>query len=246
MQKLFFIIGLAAIFSSCTKGTLHGTGDKKVEIRNVQTFDVVHISGNREAEIIKSDKWMVELSGYANLLLHYDARVSNGNIYFEFPNHTNVTNDNIKLKIYTPSIATITQSGNTKMKVSAGFTGNELGVFLSGSSRFEMDRNIYNRVRIEGSGNTRIYARSAEVKRVDLFLSGLAEAEVFASEQLKVDASGKSKVKYWGEPIATDIRTSGDVKVERQLQTIWVSVDYHPTAIVCSPGWFCLWPIPIP
>jgi hypothetical protein len=91
-----------------------------------------------------------------------------------------------------------------------------LSVFLSGSSRFEMNNNIFNHMRIEGSGNTRVYAKSAEVKKVDLFLSGLAEVEVFVREQLKVDASGKAKVKYWGEPASTDIRTSGDVQVERQ------------------------------
>ena len=216
MKSFVLILGLSALFSSCTKDALHGAGEKKIELRNVGQFDVVHISGSREAEIIKSDKWRVELSGYANLLARFEARVENGNLRFEYPGVTNVSNDNIKIKIYAPSVLGITQSGDTRMRVWEGFSGDRMNVELSGKSRFEIGPNTFNYLRLDGSGETTIYARDAKAQKVELYLSGEAEAEVFASEILKIDASGKAKVRYWGRPQDTDFKTSGDVVLEKQ------------------------------
>lgn len=217
-NKFFFpvFMAFALLLSSCTKEMLRGNGDKKIEMRSLPAFTTVHFSGIREAEIILSDVSKVELSGYANLVNNMESRVSSGHLYFSYPNHYNIKNDNVKLKIYTSSLDGVYQSGATRVKIGEGFHLDVLSVYQSGNSHLEMAGGTANRLVADGSGNSKIFAKTFQAKKVELELSGNSFAEVTATDLLKVHASGKVRVKYWGTPAATDVQTSGEARVERQ------------------------------
>jgi Putative auto-transporter adhesin, head GIN domain len=185
-------------------------------VRSLPEFSTIHLSGIREAEIIRSTVSKVELSGYANLVNNMESRVTNGHLYFSFPNHQNIKNDNVKLKIYTGNIAGLYQSGDTKVKIGEGFQLDVFSVYLSGYSHLEIANGTVNRLIAEGSGKSKIFAQMFEAKKAELELSGDSYAEVKSAELLKVHASGRVRVKYWGSPPATDVQTSGEAKVERQ------------------------------
>lgn len=216
LLKIAIVVAIAAMFASCTKESLKGSGDNRTEVRDLSQFDVVHLSGLREAEIILSNDWKVEMTGYSNLLHHFESRVTNGNLHFLFPHHHVVRNDNIKVKIYTPGIVKIYQSGNTKVKVGNGFQWDELGIYLSGNSHFEVAGGRANTFRADASGNAKIFARPLVAKTAKLHVSGLVQAEVAPTNYLYVEGSGKTRVRYWGSPNAVDVRTSGDARVMRQ------------------------------
>jgi hypothetical protein len=217
-NTLFFPVftALTILLSSCTKDMLRGNGDKKIEIRNLSEFTTVHLSGIREAEIIPGNESKVELSGYANLVNNMESRVSSGHLYFSYPNYYNIKNDNVKLRIYTKNLDGIYQSGSTKVKISEGFHLDVFTVYQSGNSHLEIAGGSANRFVAEGSGNSKVFAKSFNAKKVELELSGNSYSEVAPSELLKVHASGRVRVKYWGTPASTDVQTSGEAKVERQ------------------------------
>jgi len=217
-NKLFFPVFMAFVIllSSCTKDMLRGNGDKKIEVRQLSAFTTVHFSGLREAEIIYSTESKVELSGYANLVNNMEARVTGGNLYFSYPNHYNIKNDNVKLRIYTNKLDGIYQSGDTKIKIGEGFNPDVFKVYLSGNSHLEIAGGSANRFIIEGSGRSKVFAKPFQSDRVEIDLSGDSYAEVAPVDFMKVHASGKVRIKYWGSPAGTDVQTSGDAKVERQ------------------------------
>lgn len=209
-------ISLGILFAACTKDSLRGSGDQKTETRTLAAFEVIHFSGIREAEIIESAETKVELTGYANLVDNMESRVSNGHLYFSYPGYYNIKNDNVKLRIYTGSVKEIYQSGSTKVKVGNGFSWDALKVFQSGRSHLEIAGGTANRLLISGSGDSKVFAKPVVTGRIELDLSGNSYAEVWATGYLKVDASGRVRVKYWGNPAETNVRTSGDARVERQ------------------------------
>ena len=216
MKKLFFLSIVSAVCTvSCTKDALVGTGEIKTEVRVLNQFDKVQISGNREAVIIKSEERKVELTGYANLVDRYSEKLKNGNLSFEYPAFTRVRNDNVKLKIYTPDLAMVGLSGNTRLTIGEGFSSDRLELQLSGNTFVEGGTGTVNVLRIDASGNPDILLKSVIAREADLHLSGNPEVEVFAEQKLSVNASGTGKIKYWGSP-ATSIKVSGTVKVERQ------------------------------
>ncbi|HSK13971.1 MAG TPA: DUF2807 domain-containing protein, partial [Phnomibacter sp.] len=166
--------------------------------------------------IIKSTEYKVEMTGYANLLDVFEATVQGGNLNFSYRGDLWVKNDNIKLKIYTPTVTKIHQSGVTKVVVGNGYDWDMLHAFLSGESHFEVTGGTANNFGVDGSGNSKIFARNLLAKSVEVFASGNTQAEVRATDYLYVDASGRTRVRYWGLPISFDIRTSGEARVIRQ------------------------------
>lgn len=209
-------IAAAALFGSCTKDSLRGSGDKKTDIRVLGAFDVVHFSGIREAEIIKGDESKVELTGYASLVNNLEARVSNGNLYFYYPNYHNIKNDNVKIRIYTRQVNDLYQTGETKVKIGEGFAWDVLRIHQSGKSHLEIGGGTANRVTIDGSGQSKVFAKPLAAARIEMDMSGDSYGEVLVNNYLKVHASGRVRVKFWGAPATTDVQTSGEASVERQ------------------------------
>jgi hypothetical protein len=211
-----FVIALLAMQAACTKENLKGEGENKVETRTVQAFSQVHLSGLREAEIIPSNDYKVEISGYENLLERFETKSENGHLHFRFTENPRVKNDNIKLKIFTPSVQSIYQSGNTKVKVAQGFTLDVLQLLLSGNSAVEIAGGTAQTFRVEASGNANVKARPLQSKSANIRVSGNVRAEVSPVEYLLVEGSGNARVYYWGTPPTMDVRTTGTARVLRQ------------------------------
>ncbi|MCU0404496.1 MAG: DUF2807 domain-containing protein [Chitinophagaceae bacterium] len=217
MKRIIFVsLLVSSFFASCTKDVLVGSGSVISEERVPGTFDKVHISGNREVEIIKSNQQRVEVSGYANLVREYDDKLSNGSLSFEYPALSRVRNDNVKLKIYTSDLSLITLSGNCKLQLGEGFNWEKLDFHLSGNARVESLNGTANKLRIDASGNPDIFLKQLMVNEADLHLSGNPEVEVNVKDALHLNASGSGRIKYWGSPASSVINVSGNVKVERQ------------------------------
>jgi hypothetical protein len=200
----------SAIFTGCTKDTLKGEGTIVTETRELPNFTMVEISGNRYAEIIPAAESKVEITGYENLVPAYEAKVSNGKLYFEYPNRHNVRRDNIQLKIYTPTIAKIRMSGQTEVKMADGFTGQNFEANLSGDGKLTTGTGNFETTGIFTSGNAKVYAANLTSNNVQVDVSGNGYIEVKANNQLNINISGNGEVHYWGTPaVTTKISGSG-------------------------------------
>jgi hypothetical protein len=217
MKNLLCLCALSAmLLVSCSKDALVGSGNVITQIRTLDNFDNVFISGNREVIVTKSNEYKVEITGYENLVKQYKEELSNGNLSFGYPSLTRVKNDNINLKIFMPELSLLTISGNARINIGQGLYKSRLDLHLSGNPFIEAGQGNLQLLRIDASGNSEMKLRALQANMVDLKLSGNPYVEVYATERLSVDASGAGKVKYWGSPLTTDINLSGRVKVERQ------------------------------
>jgi hypothetical protein len=207
---IFFLS--AIMLSSCTKEVLRGEGTITTETRMFNAFTAVEISGDREAEIIFSSESKVEISGYENLIAAYSSRVSNGKLYFDFPNACVVKNDNIRLKIFTPQLSKIVISGSGTVATGEGFTGQVFEGLLSGDALLTIGTGQYDKVRYTISGSGQILAEPLAAKTATVFISGSGKVEVRASQTLDATISGSGMVHFWGNPAVTS-HISGDGKL---------------------------------
>jgi len=202
----------AVLFSSCTKDVLRGEGSVTAETRSLPTFSAIEVSGNRQAEIILSTDSKVEITGYQNLVPAYKSYVSNGKLRFEFNNCNNVKNDNISLKIYTPSVSAISMSGNTEVQVSENFSAEYFEAFLSGNGTLRMHGGNFNQLKLHTSGSAKVYASAVLSNQSNVSVSGNGYLEVKASKTLDVHISGNGEVHYWGNPTVSST-ISGNGKI---------------------------------
>jgi hypothetical protein len=201
------------VVTSCNKDVLRGEGPTKTEIRTLPAFNTVHLSGIRHAEIVYSTESKVELTGYQNLVDVYSQRVLNGELEFMYLNHTNVRNDNIRLRIYTPIHTKISMSGNTKATVLAGFSNTRYEALLSGNSELRFGGGTVDRLELETSGNAEVYARPLQAVDATASVSGNGRIELQASRSANITISGNGAVHYWGNPPQVVASVSGNGRV---------------------------------
>lgn len=209
INGLFLLLSAVLLISSCTKDVLTGSGNTITETRTLPSFTSIDLVGNRNAEFVYSTESKVELTGYGNLLNSLQEKVENGRLSFEYPGHTNVRNDNIRLRIYTPHITKATLVGNADVKIGSGFNNSDFKAELAGNGKLRFAPNHFNKLELRTSGNAEVYAEPAEAKRVDVEVSGNAFIEVRATERISIQVSGSGEVNYWGNPSDADIHISG-------------------------------------
>ncbi len=206
---LFSLLSAVLLVSSCTKDVLSGNGNTVTETRTLPAFTSIDLVGNRAAEFIYSAESKVELTGYENLLNSFHEKVENGKLSFEYPGHTSVRNDNIRLKIYTPHITKTTLVGNTDVRIGGGFNNIDFKAELAGNGKLRFAPNHFNKLELRTSGNAEVYAEPVVAKHVDVDVSGNAFIEVRATERISIQVSGSGEVNYWGNPADADIHISG-------------------------------------
>jgi hypothetical protein len=208
--KMGSLLMVLTLFASCSKDTLTGEGAIVTKTRELREFSKVELSGIRSAEIISSDKSMVEITGYENLIPVFESNVNNGGLAFKYPNLTRVKNDNITLKIYTKTLSNLIMSGETKVIIGSGFVGNTLEANLSGSSDLRIGDGRFERFEISSSGESKVYARDLATKSARVNISGRSFIEVKAMLDLSIVISGAGEVHYWGNPtVSSQISGSG-------------------------------------
>jgi hypothetical protein len=215
ITAIFSLLTALAVLSSCSKDVLHGSGATISDTRTLVPFESVEIVGNRDVEIIPSAESKVEITGYENLVPAYTAKVSQGRLYFEFPYHAVVKNDNIRLKIYTPGLKATKLVGNNNVLVKSGITTDNFMADLTGNAKLRFEPNHFNKLEVRMSGNAEVFAEPAIARRADVQVSGNGYVEVRASESIRVQVSGSGEVNYWGSPADTDISISGRGKAIR-------------------------------
>ena len=125
--------------------------------------------------------------------------------------------NNGKVEIVMPSLEAVEFSGASNGKVK-GFDEEEMEIEINGASEGDFDLNVgeleltvngASNAKLKGSGDvlsvevsgaSSLKALEYEVSQVHLDASDASKASVFVTEELNVEVSGASKVKYKGEP----------------------------------------------
>lgn len=213
-----------------------GSGFDKSEIRgylkildNFDSFSQLNLEGNIEVFVQKSDKPEVILNGDEGLVKDVEVEEKSGVLYVAM--NEDVERDAIKLYISMPELS--------KLKINAGSTA-----FVEGFSGDKMDIDLRNgasaevnvdskfvgikledasKLVLEGDGNamkanvsgaSRLMAFEFEARKINLVISKNATARLNAQDEIKINATEQSHVRYKGDAVV-EIEKSENSKVTK-------------------------------
>lgn len=216
---LLAFVGVTSCAQAQDNNAVEGNGTLTSETRAVEAFTGLTISGGYEVFITQGSKESLKLEGDANILPLIETKVSNGVLHIAAKNNVNIRKaKGLKLHITVQDLKTLNLSGGIKLSTTNPLKGTALKVDASGGMHLDMDLNLKeldvdlaggsditlrgtaDKVTLDMSGATNLKATELKAQYLTLDASGAGNAEVFASKELKVDASGIMSVGYKGSP----------------------------------------------
>lgn len=204
----FFSFGRVSdkIFNFSLNKSVKGSGNISTETRDIADFTGVDVSGVFQVEITAQKDFGIEIEADDNLLPLINTEVRGGVLRIETTEKIS-SEHGLKIRISAPDIDSIDASGVAKVNLS-GVKNNELRVDTSGASKVNIKGETAN-LTIEVSGASSIDAENLKAEYVNVDASGASHVSVFATGELKSDASGASKIVYSGSPKNVEKRSSG-------------------------------------
>ena len=190
-----------------------GSNTMKLEKRSVPAFTAVNISGAYQVEIVAQKEQSLEIEADDNLLPLIRTEVNNG--VLEITNEKSYdTKQFPRVLISVPQLAGISTSGASEMVVS-NVKSDEFRIDTSGASSIKVVGET-KQLALEMSGAGNVDAQELRAERVTVNSSGAASADVYASEDLRIDASGAGHVNYYGNPKHVSEDVSGAASISKQ------------------------------
>ena len=235
MKKLFYFILISVLTNACIihvddddfdENCIHGNGNFTQETFVLSNFEQVSLSLPANVFITQEDKSEVRIEAEENILPHITTSVRNKTLNIStnrcFRNVSEIT-----IYISSPNFSIIKNSGAANITALTTITAPNLDLTLSGVGNINMDLDSESLlVRINGSGNVDLSGEAsnqhvningtANYKSFDLIskdctitLSGVGNAEVYASKSLDAKINGTGNIRYKGDPESVISSISG-------------------------------------
>jgi hypothetical protein len=215
MKKTLAFISLMLMLGGCHwKGnSVTGSGTMKLEKRTVPAFVAVDISGAFDVEIVAQKEQSLEIEGDDNLLPLIRTEVKNGVLDISTDEGFS-TKHKLRVRISVPNLDAINLSGASDI-VASNIKSEDFKIDSSGASTIQISGETKT-LDVEMSGASELDAREFIAQKVSVNSSGASNAEVYASEDLRVDSSGAGSVNYYGNPKNIVQDTSGAAKITKK------------------------------
>ena len=195
-------------FSFSLWSKIKGSGNIATEKREVAKFDSVDVGGVFQVEIVAQKDFGVIVEADDNLLPFIVTEVRGNTLNVKTKKRKRFSTSNpIRIKVFAPNIENLEVSGVAKVSLS-NIDNDSLKIDSSGASKINLEGKSKN-LNIDISGATRVNAKELKTEKASVDASGASKAYVFASNELKTDLSGASKVVYSGNPTNIDKKLSG-------------------------------------
>ena len=212
--KLFIVVAVASMLTSCTKDIVEGNGSVVTAERTVSNFSGVDVSGANKVFVSYAPQITVTLKGYSNLVSHYKTEVNDGKLHLHYDNNVAVRNDNLQVYITIPSFDALSLSGSCSINATGEFESMpSLSVSTSGNGKISIEKLSTDAYTVSSSGNSDITTLGVEAKTARVEISGSSAVTLSVQSKLDVHISGNGKVSYKGDPseVNTDISGNGEV-----------------------------------
>lgn len=241
MKNTFRILGLSlltllflqtSIAAVPGFGGIRGSGNVIKETRDVSGFHGIEVGGAFEVILIKANKEKVVLEIDDNLMPYVTTRVFGG--ILEIDNKKDFRNPTeLRVTIYYKSIDEIDLSGAASIYSDDVLKTESLEIDASGASDIELKLDVVfleadfsgasrvefsgraESVEVETSGATVYRAIDLETMSCELDASGASVARIWVTEELSLEASGASSVRYKGSPSIDLISVSGAASIRK-------------------------------
>jgi hypothetical protein len=194
-------------------GGVKGNGNVQSESRDVRDFKAVDVSGIFSVEIVAQKDFDVRVEADENLLQYIRTEVNGGVLEISTSKRIK-SSSGLKVLISAPNIEKLEVSGVAKVSLS-NLKNADLNLDTSGASKVNLSGETDKFV-IDVSGASSIEAENLKTRAASIDASGASKISVFATESIRADASGASRITYTGG--ATDVvkKTSGASSVSEK------------------------------
>jgi Putative auto-transporter adhesin, head GIN domain len=192
---------------------IKGSGVAKVENREVRDFTRIEVGGAINVEVVAQKDFRVDVEADDNLLEYIQTEVK-GDTLKIYTKKRISPKTKIHIVIAMPDLTGAEVSGASKFAAS-NIKTDSFNLGVSGASKLEINGEAQD-LNIEASGASKINAEGLKVSNAFVDVSGATSVSVFATEEIKADASGASKVNYVGEPKNIIKHTSGASRVSQK------------------------------
>ncbi len=230
MSRILGLLLITVFITSCDPG-VSGNGKVTSETRDVESFHSIDLSGSYELVLVQTSGSALKIETDENLHQHIESYVEDEVLYVSskrrIGNHRELV-----LYINFEELESIASRGGSEIRTKGVITGDRLNLDFSGAVEAIMDLD-YNAVygdfsgaselKLKGtasvvsldcSGAIEVNALELMTEKFKLEISGAAEADVYVTEELIVDASGAVEVRYKGDPPIITRDISGAASIE--------------------------------
>lgn len=208
------VLGFSApTFSFSIFSGVRGSGVAKVEKREVSGFKKIDTSGIINLEVTAQKDFSIEVETDDNLLQYVITEVKGDTLKIYTKQNISPRNK-IHVVIAMPDLTGVDVSGVAKVTAN-NIKTDSFNLDISGASKVELNGEA-NSLNIDASGASKIDAENLKVANANVDVSGASNITVNATEEVKADASGASKINYVGEPKNVVKKTSGASRVSQK------------------------------
>ena len=215
-----FALSIALAFSTnCSFGSfsnlsgVQGSGTSKSETRNLSGFTKIDTGGAINIEVAVQKDFSVVVEADDNLLTNIKTEVSGDTLKIYSEDRIS-PKTRINVLISMPELDGLDISGASSGNV-ANVNADSLELKASGASKIKINGKA-KELNADASGASTIDAESLKAENADVQASGASKAVVSATNELKADASGASKISYVGEPKNIEQNSSGASSVSKR------------------------------
>lgn len=234
IASVLVMTSLSVSMSSCD--VLQQTVDPKNAVEesfDVKNFDALEIGNAFEITVTKGSDYKIKASGDSRDIDDLVVKERNGTLEVYYRNNWRLRRYKMSIEIEMPTLKEVDFSGAVEASVKGFDNLEELDIELSGASKgtfytsaktFDIDLSGASTLELEGktdkiyaelSGASNLNAFNVNAANASLDLSGASNGRVNVAQQLKVKASGASKVRYRGAAnVESDL--SGSSKVVKE------------------------------
>lgn len=236
MKKLRLISISVMILSITSCGILQQSidpKDEKTKTFTAKDFDRLAIGNAFHINVIEAGSFKIEAAGDRRDIDDLLVEERNGKLKIYFRNNFRIRRYRMNINIEMPALKEVDFSGATVSSIKGFDNTTDMKIVLSGASEstfltspktYDVDLSGASTLDLEGksqkiyaelSGASTLNAFSTETVEASLNLSGASNSKVTVAQQLKITASGASKVRYRGDA-KVDSNLSGSSKVVKE------------------------------
>lgn len=230
MSKLLFLFFIAVSITACQPG-VQGNGKVSAETRDLEAFHSIKLAGSYDVYLVQTGSSALKIETDDNLHQYIESYVEDGVLHVSSTRRIGSRRE-LSLYVNIKELRSIKASGASEIETKGLIRGDKLTLDFSGAVEADLELGYNNiigdfsgaseldlkgkasTVSIDGSGAMEVNALGLMTRKFKLDVSGAAEAEVYVTEELVVDASGAVEVRYKGNPPVVTRKVSGAASIK--------------------------------
>lgn len=194
-------------------GGVSGSGVMKNEKRDVANFTKIDGSGALNIEVVIQKEFSVEVEADDNLLQNIKTEVRGNTLKIYSEGRISRSNP-VNVRIGMPVVEGAEISGASKASLS-DVSGDNVVLEVSGASKIVVNGEVKN-LKVQSNGASSIDAENLKAENADVDVNGASKAIIFATNELKADANGASRITYVGDPVNLVKSSNGGSSIKKK------------------------------